>query len=187
MQMKKILAASLSAIMAGTVLTSCSQPNTENLISFNEVKESKYTSTVDGSALTIYVDANAKDSGDGSESAPFKSIPEAQTKIREIKATEGLPAGGITVFVKDGEYRLDSGLVFTEEDSGTEESPITYVSESEFGAVLTGGLILSASDFEPLSAEEKARLIDDTAKEKVVKVDLKNTVLQKPIGETQNL
>ncbi|MBQ2916336.1 MAG: right-handed parallel beta-helix repeat-containing protein [Clostridia bacterium] len=173
MKFKRFTAAAIAAVMAGTTLVSCSQPNLENLLPFNEDKSSKYTSVVENSALTLYVDANANDGGDGSEASPFKTIPEAQVKIREIKAGEGLPVGGVTVLVKDGEYRLDSGLVFTEEDSGTAESPITYVSESEFGAVLTGGLILSASDFEPLSAEEKARLIDYTAKEKVVKVDLK--------------
>ena len=174
MNIKRILSAALATVMAGTTLVSCSQPNLENLLPFNEEKAPKkqYSSAVEGSALTIYVDANAKDGGNGSEEAPFKTIPEAQAKIREIKAGEGLPVGGITVLVKGGEYRLSEPLTFTEEDSGMAESPITYVSESEFGAVLTGGLILSAEDFEPLSAEEKARLVDDTAKDKVVKVDL---------------
>ena len=134
MNIKRILSAVLATVMAGTTLVSCSQPNLENLLPFNEVKVSKYTSVVEGSALTLYVDANAKDSGNGSESAPFKTIPEAQAKIRELKSGEGLPAGGITVFVKDGEYRITEGLVFTEADSGTAECPITYVSESEFGA-----------------------------------------------------
>ena len=172
--LKKIFAAALSSSLMVSMLASCSQPNFENLLSFNEESKVKeYSSVVEGAALTIYVDANAKDGGDGSESAPFKSIPEAQLKIREIKSTDGLPAGGIRVFVKDGEYKITEGLRFTSEDSGTAESPITYVSESEFGAVLTGGLILSADDFDPISADEKARLIDGTAKEKVVKVDLK--------------
>ena len=71
--------------------------------------------------MTIYVDVNAKEGGDGSESSPFKTIPEAQAKIRELKSGEGFPAGGITVFVKDGEYQITEGLVFTEADSGTEE------------------------------------------------------------------
>lgn len=172
--LKKILAAALSSSLMVSMLASCSQPNLENLLPFNEenVPKRQYSSVVEGSALTIYVDANAKDGGDGSEASPFKTIPEAQAKIREIKAGEGLPAGGVTVFVKDGEYRLSESLTFTEADSGTAECPITYVSESEFGAVLTGGLVFSAEDFEPLSEEEKSLLIDDAAKEKVIKIDL---------------
>ena len=172
MNIKRILSAVLATVMAGTTLVSCSQPNLEDLLPFNEVKVSKYTSVVEGSALTLYVDANAKDSGDGSETAPFKSIPEAQAKIRELKAGEGLPAGGITVFVKDGEYRITEGLVFTEADSGTAECPITYVSESEFGAKITGALLLSAEDFEPINEEEKSRLMDKSAADNIVKVDL---------------
>ena len=183
MKLKNRAAAALAAAMAGTLLTSCSQPNLENLMPFIEYEENKYSSVVEGSALTLYVDINAKDGGDGSESAPFTSIQEAQAKIREIKSGDGLPAGGITVLVKDGEYKLNSAIVFTEEDSGTNggyddglqqdiECPITYVSENEFGAVLSGGLILSSKDFEPITAEEKARIIDSTAKDKIVRVDL---------------
>ena len=161
----------LSATMISALLTSCSQPQFDfEFVEEEAVRE--YTSNVEGAALTIYVDANAKEGGDGSEKAPFKTITEAQAKIREMKAGEGLPVGGVTVLVKDGAYRLSESLIFTEEDSGTAESPITYVSESEFGAVLTGGLILSADDFEPLNEDEKSRLIDDAAKNKVVKVDL---------------
>ena len=174
MNIKRILSATLATVMAGTTLVSCSQPNLENLLPFNEESKVKeYSSAVEGAALTIYVDANAKDGGDGSEASPFKTIPEAQAKIRELKSGEGLPVGGITVLVKDGEYRITEGFVFTEEDSGTEECPITYVSESEFGAKITGALLLSASDFEPINEEEKSRIIDKSAVENIVKVDLK--------------
>ena len=185
MNIKRFLSTALATVIIGTTLVSCSQPNLENLLPYiEESKIKEYSSVVEDSALTLYVDANAKDGGDGSESAPFKTIPEAQMKIREIKATEGLPVGGITVLVKDGEYKITESLTFTEEDSGTAESPITYVSESKSGAVLTGGLVLTASDFEPLSDEEKSALIDETARKMVVKTDLKKFGLTKDdLGE----
>ncbi len=172
MTLKKIIAASIAAVFSFSLLTSCSQRGTMEM-PFVEENKREYSSVVENSALTIYVDSNAENNGDGSEDSPFKSIPEAQAKIRELKAGEGLPMGGITVLVKDGQYKLDSALTFTEEDSGSEDCPITYVSENEFGAILTGGLILSSKDFEPLSSDEKAALVDETAKDKVVKVDLK--------------
>ena len=170
--LKKIISIALSSVFAVSMLASCSQRGTMEMKFVEEVQKKEYSSFVEGSALTLYVDGNVEASGDGSEDSPFKSIPEAQAKIRELKAGEGLPAGGITVLVKDGEYKLTESLNFTEEDSGTAECPITYVSEHELGAFLTGGLILSASDFEELSSEEKDSLIDSSAKEKVVKVDL---------------
>ncbi len=185
MAIKRFIALALASLLSASVLASCSQQGTMDkpFVKEDEVKR-EYSSAVEGSALTLYVDGKVETSGDGSEASPFKTIPEAQAKIRELKAGEGLPVGGITVFVKDGEYQLTEGLEFTAEDSGTEECPITYVSESEFGAVVSGGLILSASDFEPISEEEKEKLLDDTAKEKVVKVDLQKKGLTSDIIST---
>ena len=77
MKFKKLAAIALAATMSATVMTSCSQPNLENLMSFNEAEPAGYTSVVEGSALTLYVDVNAKDGGDGSEAAPFKTIQAA--------------------------------------------------------------------------------------------------------------
>jgi len=120
----------------------------------------------------IYVDAAAEDGGDGTEEAPFKSIPEAQAKIREIKSGEGLPEGGITVLLAPGEYPATETINFTSEDSGTEDSPIRYLSAEKSGAVFTGGIKIPASDFSPLDDEEKARINDVAAKDKVLKIDL---------------
>ena len=120
----------------------------------------------------IYVDGAAEDGGDGTKDNPFKNIPEAQAKIREIKAGDGLPEGGITVLLASGEYNVTETISFTEEDSGTAESPIRYMSAEKNGAVLTGGTSIPASDFSPLSDEEKARINDEAAKDKVLKIDL---------------
>ena len=106
----------------------------------------------------IYVDPTAGDGGDGSDAAPFKSISEAQAKIREMKSGEGLPAGGITVLLASGEYSAMDTVTFTAEDSGTEACPITYMSAEKHGAVFTGGISLNAADFSPISDEEKAKL-----------------------------
>ncbi|MBQ2826515.1 MAG: right-handed parallel beta-helix repeat-containing protein [Clostridia bacterium] len=120
----------------------------------------------------IYVDAAAEDGGDGTEEAPFKSIPEAQAKIREIKNGEGLPEGGITVLLASGNYPLMDTITFTSEDSGAEGSPITYMAAKKNEATLNGGVTLAASDFVPLTDEEKAIINDEAARDKVVKVDL---------------
>ena len=120
----------------------------------------------------IYVDAMAAEGGNGSMSAPYASIADARTKIRKIKSAGALPKGGITVLVASGEYDIKNGISFTEKDSGTKTSPIKYMSAEKGGAVLNGGVTLSAYDFEPLSDEEKALLNDETAGEKILKVDL---------------
>ena len=170
---KKFIAAALSSAFIISALASCSEQGAMDMNFIKEEAKAEYSAVVEGSALTFYVDGNVAIGGDGSSSTPFKTIPEAQAKIRELKNSSGLPAGGITVVVKDGEYRISEGFVFTEEDSGTEACPITYVSESEYGARITGSVILNVNDFEPINDAEKSRLMDKTAADNIVKVDLK--------------
>ena len=104
----------------------------------------------------IYVDSSAAESGDGSESAPFKTVAEAQAKIREMKSGKGIPEGGVTVLLANGNYEP---IVFTEEDSGSENSPIKYAAKEIGRVTFNPGITLSASDFETLSEDEKANLI----------------------------
>ncbi len=64
--------------------------------------------------------------GDGSAANPFPTLRHAREAIRGLKASAGLPNGGITVLVRGGEYGLSESLAYTAEDSGTAEAPIVY-------------------------------------------------------------
>ncbi len=167
---KKIVSVALAATFLISALASCSQQGTMEKPFIPEKK--MYSSEIEGATMTIYVDSNVETSGDGSESSPFKTIPEAQAKIREIKASEeGLPVGGIRVLLATGEY---DGLSFTTEDSGTEDCPITYVSKEKLGASINSGVVLNPSDFVALDASEKARLLNQAEADNVKKIDLKS-------------
>ena len=72
--LKKIIAAALSSVLVISTISACSQQGAMEM-KFVEEQKNEYSSVVEGSALTIYVDANAKDNGDGSEASPFKTIP----------------------------------------------------------------------------------------------------------------
>ena len=184
----RIVSLLLACIFFVSVLASCSGGETpEDTTSADTTAVSVPDNWPEVEGTVIYVDVSAEDGGDGSKTTPYKSIPEAQAKIREIKSGEGLPDGGITVLVASGEYSIKDGIKFTEEDSGTETAPIKYVSAEKGGAILNGGISLKASDFEPLSDEEKAILNDDTAREKVVKADLtKFGLTSADLGELHN-
>jgi len=125
-----------------------------------------------GVTLTYYVSADGKADADGSSENPFASIEAARDAIRELKKTDGLPDGGITVIVKNGIYNVTDNITFTSEDSGSEKCPIRYVSEELHGAILTSAAVLDYSDFVPLSKEESDRIIDKDAAGKVLKLDL---------------
>jgi len=190
MKFKRTLSLILASLLCGGTLISCTDNNEGGTDTSNDSSSESVADTIDtagtedteepyvytpvpeNNALTIYVDAAAAEGGDGSESAPLQTISQAQAKIREIKSTEGLPAGGITVLFSNGSHDIGDGIVFTEEDSGTEECPITYASIEEYGAAFSGGTTLNPADFVSLNDDEKARLSDDTAKGAVVKIDL---------------
>ncbi len=97
--------------------------------------------SAEGSSAELYI-ANGATDGDGSFEKPFGSFEEAKQKIRSIKATSGLPQGGITVYVRGGEYNISEGLLLENQDSGVEGSPITYRNYQNETVVLVGGSIL---------------------------------------------
>lgn len=172
---KRILSLFLACLFSIVALTACSGNGgivgeDTTVLDTTAVPDSDKWPEVDGTV--IYVDASANEGGNGSKDVPYKSISEAQKKIREIKSGEGLPAGGITVLIASGEYDVKDGIVFTGEDSGSESSTIIYMSAEKYGASLSGGIKLNAADFVSLTDDEKAKLNDETAKDAVVKLDL---------------
>jgi hypothetical protein len=97
-------------------------------------------------ATTFYVAKNGDDRWSGALKAPnaartdgpFASVERARDAIRGLKAGGGLTAP-VTVMVRDGTYMLGSTLVFTAEDSGSADGPITYRAMPRETPVLTGG------------------------------------------------
>lgn len=164
MNIKRFLSFFLVSLMLLSALASCAneKPQTGEETTGGDVTPVPVDS--------IYVDANAESSGDGSESSPYKTIAEAQEKIREMKAANTLPDGGISVVLASGDY---PPIKLTELDSGSEDCPITYVSAEDRGARITGGIALNYSDFEAISDDEASRLYDKSAAEHILKVDLK--------------
>lgn len=118
----------------------------------------------------FYVSTDGSDANPGSVDRPFATIEKARDEIRQIIAAGALPAGGITVCVKGGEYHLES-LLFDSRDSGLEGSPVTYRAYGDAPVVLNGGITLDAQSFRPVSGTAKDRLCL-TATSKVVETDL---------------
>lgn len=79
--------------------------------------------------IQLCVGTNGNDDNSGSQDKPFKTIKKARDNIRIMKnSTSGLPEGGIVVTIAAGDYDFTQGsLNFTNQDSGTPRSPITYV------------------------------------------------------------
>lgn len=128
---------------------------------------------VTASAAKLYVALNGNDNNSGTENAPFATIAKAKDTVRSMIAMGNLPQGGVTVYLREGTYYMYEGLEFTSEDSGTEESPITYTAYPGEEVTISGEMPIEKSWFKPANDAAKGRLYDSAAKDKLMMVDLK--------------
>ena len=71
--------------------------------------------------------------------AECQDIRAAQMKLRELKS-QGKLAGPVEVVLRRGTYSISEPLRFTPEDSGTEQSPITYRAAIPGAVTISGGV-----------------------------------------------
>jgi hypothetical protein len=89
---------------------------------------------------------------------PLATLNAARIKVRE-HISEGL-SSPITVWIRGGEYMLDSTIVFGPEDSGTKDYLIKYSAWANESPVFTGGLKLGnweKSVDDPYGVSDKAK------------------------------
>ncbi len=84
----------------------------------------------------FYVSLQGNDSLQGSMDKPFATVQRAMQAVREEKKKTN---GGIKVILRGGIYELKEKLVFTHEDSGSEETPITYEGYPGEKVIISGG------------------------------------------------
>lgn len=66
---------------------------------------------------SLYVATNGSDTNNGSKNHPFKTLEKARDAIRKLKAKDGLPAGGVTVYLREGRYERSGSFDLNEQDS----------------------------------------------------------------------
>jgi len=77
------------------------------------------------SSLTVYVSASAQCKADGSAERPYPSLEAARDAVRRLRRRDGIKTP-VRVLIAPGVYRLEKPLVFTPEDGGTAECPVTW-------------------------------------------------------------
>ncbi len=89
-------------------------------------------------ASRVYVDPiKGRDTNSGAADKPLQTLPAAQAAVRKLVAAK---AGPVEVILKAGTYRLGEPLVFTPEDSGTAEAPVTWRAAEKAEVVISGGV-----------------------------------------------
>jgi len=106
------------------------------------------SATLCGAAgLELYVARNGSDAWSGrapdpnkmGTDGPFASLERARDEIRKLKAADGLPKGGVVVFLRGGSHIRRAPFVLRKADSGTPEAPVVYRAFRRETARVTGG------------------------------------------------
>jgi hypothetical protein len=119
----------------------------------------------------FYVAPDGRDINPGSRSRPFATLEAARDAIRGLSASAGLPADGVTVWIRGGTYLRDRSFELTERDSGRSNAPIVYRAASNEFVRLLGGRTLT--NFQPVRDAAVLARLDPNARAHVVQTDLR--------------
>ena len=92
----------------------------------------------------FYIAPNGDDRNAGTESSPFATLERARDAIRSLSS---LPQGGVTVWIRGGDYFRAKSFRLYERDSGTSERPIVYRASRDELVRIIGGLALKPEWF----------------------------------------
>lgn len=93
-----------------------------------------------GKATTadFYVSPDGNDSDPGTLSHPFQSLARARDAVFRLRNARRVQKP-VVVMLRGGTYPLEQSVVFSSQDSGTEQAPITYMAYPGESPVLSGG------------------------------------------------
>jgi Right handed beta helix region len=139
---------------------------------FSPISAASAASAASESALEIFVSPTGSNGGSGTEASPFQTLEKARAVIRSMKASQGLPDGGVTVTLREGDYARDSSFELLKQDSGEEGSPIVYRAYPGEDVRLLGGRVLDGDDFTPAGTDGAGARLTESARASVMQYDL---------------
>ncbi len=123
---------------------------------------------------TLYVAPDGNDLAPGTKDEPLATLTGARDLIRAWRAERGELLEAVTVYIMPGEYRMTETAVFTREDSGTAECPITYRAYAPGTVTFKGSVKLPAEDFRQVTDRETLQRLPIQAAGRVYQMDLGN-------------
>lgn len=95
-----------------------------------------FSSYAENAQKAFYVSTSGSDENDGTIDKPFLTLQKAQEAVRACNENM---TGDITVFLREGSYRVDEPLEFTEKDSGTGGYNVIWSGYNGETAKISGG------------------------------------------------
>ena len=124
-------------------------------------------------SFSVFVGTDGDDKNPGTKDKPFKTLEGARNYLRGVKAGKGLPQGGITVHVLGGEYEMTDSFTLSPDDTGSEQTPITYRAYPGDTVTMTGANSLPGNQFKEVTNEKTLSRMPEGMAGKVYQIDLK--------------
>lgn len=122
------------------------------------------------SRADFYVAPTGSDSNDGTAAKPFLTCERGRQALRELIAGNKLPVGGLTVWLRGGDYIRTNEFELSKLDSGTATSPVTWQAYRGERARLLGGRLLTG--FTKLKQSDIVPRLDEKARDHVLELNL---------------
>ncbi len=123
-------------------------------------------------AQELFVAPNGSDSNIGTITKPFATLTKARDAIRELKKNNELDKNGTTVYIRGGNYQLNSSFELTKDDGGEVGKPIYYKAYQNEVPRLIGGSIVDKKYWKPLNKEATKRIHPNVNPNKIVELDV---------------
>lgn len=121
--------------------------------------------------FVLHVAVNGNDNAEGTLEKPLASLNGAKEKIRALKK-DGKEIPSRVIF-HEGEYYFTETVYFENEDSGTEECPISYEAAEGENVEFTGAIKLDINDLQPISDQQVKKKLRKDVADYVGEIDLK--------------
>ena len=121
-------------------------------------------------ATQVYVAPTGDDSKPGTRSKPFATLERARDEARRLKQAAKVPKGGITVWLRGGDYFRTNALELGAADSGTSKARIVWRAAKGEIVRLLGGRRLPG--FAPVTDPAVLVRLPEAARTNVVQADL---------------
>jgi parallel beta-helix repeat protein len=125
-------------------------------------------------AQDIYVTPSGNDAQCGSKEKPVATLEAARDLIRQYKANNRLPKGGLTVWIGQGQYDQKMPLALNENDSGEPGAPIIWRAIRDEIVTITGGRSIPSEKFTRITSKAISGRLSNEASQKVMQVNLKD-------------
>jgi len=119
----------------------------------------------------FFVSPTGSDANPGTKSNPFATLEAARDAVRTLKHEGKSPKGGITIWLRWGDYPRTNALELTAADSDTPQSPVVWRAYRDEPVRLLGGRKLAG--FSPVEDRPVLARLDERARPHVVQLNLR--------------